>query len=234
MAKKHGKKYRQVKELIDKDFYNLEEAIELLKKTSTTKFDASCEVHFNLGLDPKQAEQNIRTTVDLPHGTGKDIRVIAFVGEENLKSAKNAGAIEAGTNELIEKINKGWLDFDIAVATPDQMKDLGKIAKILGQKGLMPNPKTGTVTPDFEKAIQALKKGKIELRVDKEGNLHNIFGKVSFDEKKLEENLQAVIKKVLESKPSSSKGTYIRSMTITTSMGPGIHIETSTLSKRSV
>lgn len=233
MANKHGKNYRKAKELIEKDFYNVEEAIELLKKTSTTKFDSSCEVHFNLGLDPKQAEQNIRTTVDLPHGTGKDIRVIAFVGEENIKTAKNAGAIEAGTNDLIEKINKGWLDFDIAVATPDQMKDIGKIAKILGQKGLMPNPKTGTVTPDFEKAISALKKGKIELRVDKEGNLHNIFGKVSFDEKNLEENINAIIKKVLESKPSSSKGTYIRSMTLTTSMGPGIHIDTSTLSRKS-
>lgn len=225
MSKQYGKKYREASKLIDKEFYTLSEAIELLKKTSTTKFDAGCEVHFNLGLDPKQADQNIRSTVTLPNGTGKDVTVVAFVGDENVKAAKAAGASEAGTDELVAKIEKGWLNFDVAVATPDQMKSLGKVAKVLGQKRLMPSPKSGTVTPDFEKVISDLKKGKVELRVDKEGNLHNLFGKVSFDDAALLENLKTVIKTVAELKPSSSKGTYIRSIAVATTMGPGIHLE---------
>lgn len=223
----HGKKYQEAKKLIDKEFHTVDEACALLKKTSTTKFDASCEVHFRLGVDPKQADQNIRTTVNLPHGTGKELKVIAFVSEEKAKEAKTAGAVEAGTEELIKKIEGGWLDFDIAVATPDQMKSLGKIAKTLGQKGLMPNPKAGTVGPDASKMIQEVKKGKIELRVDKDANLHNIFGKVSFDEGKLKENLITIIKAVMEVKPSNSKGTYLRSLTVTTCMGPGISLDTS-------
>jgi len=227
MAKRHGKKYLEAKKLVTKDSYTLDEAIELLKKTSTTKFDPSCEVHFRLGLDPKQADQNIRTIVSLPNGTGKDIRVVAFVDEQKVKEAKAAGASEAGTEGLIEKIEKGWLDFDIAIATPDQMKVLGKIAKILGQKGLMPNPKAGTVTTDVTKTIGDLKKGQIELRVDKEANLHNIFGKVSFDADKLKENLLTVIKKVQEVKPSTQKGTYMRNISISTTMGPGITLEVS-------
>ena len=222
---KHGKKYLEAKKLVDKSSYSIEEAVALLKKTSTTKFDASCEAHMNLGVDPKQADQNIRTSASLPHGTGKETRVVAFVNEGQVKAAKAAGAIEAGTEELVKKIEKGWLDFDVAVATPDQMKELGKVAKILGQKRLMPNPKAGTVTPDFEKVIGELKKGKVEIRVDKEGNLHNIFGKVSFDEAKLKENLQAFIKAVLDVKPASSKGSFIRTLTVTTTMGPGIPLE---------
>lgn len=222
---KQGKKYKEALKLIDKEFYTLDEAIELLKKTSTTKFDASCEVHFNMGLDPTQAEQNIRTSVALPHGTGKKIKVVAFVSEDQVKDAIAAGAEVAGTEELVEKIEKGWIDFDVAVAAPDQMKELGKIAKILGQKRLMPNPKSGTVTPDVAKAIEELKKGKVEIRIDKLSNLHNIFGKVSFDDAKLKENLLAIVKAVMDSKPSTSKGTYMRSLTLATSMGPGVPVE---------
>ncbi|MFH1284132.1 MAG: 50S ribosomal protein L1 [Candidatus Peregrinibacteria bacterium] len=225
MEKKRGKKYNEAKKLIEKDLYTLDEAVSILKKTSTTKFDASCEAHFSLGVDPAQADQNVRTSTELPHGTGKDVRVVAFVGDDKVKEATAAGASEAGTEGLIAKIEKGWLDFDIAVATPDQMKSLGKIAKILGQKRLMPNPKSGTVTPDVGKAIEALKKGKVELRIDKEGNLHNIFGKVSFDEAKLKENLAALLKTVIDAKPSSTKGNYIKSITIATTMGPGVHID---------
>lgn len=222
---KRGKKYQEASKLIGKETHTLDEAIELLKKTSATKFDASCEAHFNLGVDPKQADQNIRTTASLPHGTGKDLRIVAFVDEGNIKDAKAAGAMEAGTEDLVKKIEKGWTDFDIAVAMPDQMKFVGKIAKILGQKRLMPSPKTGTVTPDFAKIITELKKGKVEVRVDKEANLHNIFGKVSFDEAKLKENLKILIKTVLDAKPASSKGIYMRSLTVTTSMGPGISLD---------
>lgn len=222
---KRGKKYQDAKKLVSKDSYGVDEAIELLKKTSVTKFDASCEVHFKLGLDPRQADQNIRTSVALPHGTGKDVRIAAFVGEENVKAAKDAGASEAGTEELVKKVEQGWTDFDVAVATPDQMKSLGKIAKILGQKRLMPSPKAGTVTPDFAKTIEELKKGKVELRVDKDANMHNVFGKVSFDDEKLRENLYAVVKTVTDAKPSSSKGTYIKNLTLATSMGPGVPVD---------
>jgi len=223
---KHGKKYVEASKLVDEEtHYKVDEAIELLKKTSTTKFDSSCEVHFNMGLDPTQAEENIRTTVALPNGTGKDVRVVAFVGEDKVKEAKDAGAVVAGTEELVEKIEKGWLEFDVAVAAPDQMKGLGKIAKTLGQKRLMPNPKAGTVTPDVGKTIEALKKGKVEIRVDKQANLHNIFGKVSFDEAKLKENLLAIVKAVMDEKPSGSKGIYMKSCTLTTSMGPGVKVD---------
>ena len=224
---KRGKKYQEAKQLITKEAYTLDEAIELLKKTSVTKFDSSCEVHMKLGVDPKQADQNIRTSVGLPNGTGKDVRVVAFVAEDAIKDAKAAGAMEAGTAELVKKIEKGWTDFDVAIATPDQMKDLAKVAKILGQKRLMPSPKAGTVTPEYVKVIGELKKGKVEIRVDKAANLHNAFGKVSFDGAKLKENLLAILATVLEVKPNSSKGTYVRSLTLTTSMGPGIPVELS-------
>lgn len=220
-----GKKYRDAKALIEKEVYTLNEAMELLPKTSTTKFDASCEIHFHLGVDPKQADQNIRTTAVLPNGTGKDVKIVAFVGEDKIKEAIAAGAAEAGTAELVKKVEGGWTDFDIAVATPDQMKDLSKVAKTLGQKRLMPSPKAGTVTPEFAKAIEQLKKGKVEIRVDKEGNLHNIFGKVSFGGDKLKENIKTIVKTVMDVKPSSQKGPYIRSLTITTAMGPGIHLD---------
>lgn len=222
---KHGKKYREAAKLVEKKAYSLDEAIALLKKTATTKFDSSCELHIKLGVDPKQADQNIRTAVALPHGTGTDVCVVAFVSEEHAKAAKEAGAVEAGTEALIKKIEKGWTDFDVAVATPDQMKELGKIAKTLGQKRLMPSPKAGTVTPDFKKAISELKKGKVEVRLDKDSNAHNIFGKISFEEAELKENFLALMKAIIAVKPSSSKGNYLRSVTVTTTMGPGIHLD---------
>lgn len=227
MSRKHGKKYREAAKLITKEAYSMDEALELLKKTSVTKFDGSCEVHFNLGVDPKQADQNIRTSVALPHGTGKEVRVVAFVGEEKIKEAKDAGAIEAGTEVLIAKIDKGWVDFDVAIATPDQMKDLAKVAKVLGQKRLMPNPKSGTVTTDVSKTIAELKKGKVEVRVDKQANLHNVFGKVSFSEGDLKDNLKAIVKAVMDNKPAGSKGTYIKSLVVTTTMGPGVPVDVS-------
>jgi len=225
MAKK-GKNYKKVLELVDRNkYYSLEEACELLKKTSTTKFDASCELHVKLGVDTKQADQLVRSTVSLPHGTGKDVRVIAFVNDNQVKEAKDAGAIRAGLDELIEEILKGWLDFDIAVASPEVMKNLGKIAKTLGTKGLMPNPKAGTVTPDIGKTIGELKKGRVEFRTDKQGQMHNIFGKVSFSAADLKDNLRTLIKAVVDTKPSGAKGTYIQSLAVATTMGPGIKLD---------
>jgi large subunit ribosomal protein L1 len=223
--KKHGKKYREVKKLVDKPTYEVSEAIALLKKTSPTKFDASCEVHMKLGLDTKQADQLLRGTVVMPNGTGKTVRVIAFVNEAQQANAKKAGAVEAGLEDLIEKITKGWLEFDVAVATPDVMKGLGKIAKTLGQKGLMPNPKAGTVTTDVTKTIGEIMKGKVEFRLDKLANVHNVFGKVSFDPKALEENLKTFLKAIVAAKPTGAKGIFVQSITLTTTMGPGIALD---------
>jgi large subunit ribosomal protein L1 len=229
---KRSKNYKAAKDLLkEKEAYDLDEAISLLLQTAKTKFDSSCEVHMNLGIDPKQADQALRGTMNLPHGTGKKLRVAAFVPEDKVKEAKDAGAIEAGADDLIEKVNEGWSDFDIAVATPDMMKNIGKVAKILGQKGLMPNPKSGTVTPEPGKIIEELMKGKIEYRNDKLGNLHNIFGKVSFGEAKLKENLETYIKKIMEIKPSGIKGTYIKTITLTTTMGPGIKLDVNSVTK---
>ena len=223
--KKHGKKYVAARALVTEPAYEISAAVELLKKTSTTKFDSSCEIHMKLGLDPKQADQLLRGTVVLPNGTGKKVRVIAFVMDSNVNAAKAAGATEAGSEELIEKIVKGWMDFDVAVATPDVMKNLGKVAKILGQKGLMPNPKAGTVTTDVETTINEIMKGKVEFRMDKLANVHNVFGKVSFDTPKLEENLKAFIRAIVAAKPSGSKGIFVRSINVTTTMGPGVPLD---------
>jgi len=226
MEKKHGKKYRNALSKIDiNKLYSIEEACALLKETSTTKFDASTEIHMHLGIDPAKAEELVRNTVALPNGIGKEVRVIAFVSEDKVKEALSAGAIKAGNEELVSEIEKGWLEFDTAVATPDMMKGLGKIARTLGQKGLMPNPKAGTVTTELTKTISEIKKGKVEFRNDKLGNLHNIFGKVSFPADKLAENLKAYLKAVLESKPKDMKGNYVLSVTLTTTMGPAIKID---------
>jgi large subunit ribosomal protein L1 len=225
MSKK-GKKYIAAAELLkEKEFFTVDEAISLLPKTTTTKFDSSCEVHMKLGVDPKHADQAVRSTIFLPHGTGKKAKVIAIVPDDKVKESKDAGAVEVGNADLIDKINGGWLDFDIAVATPDMMKEIGKVAKILGQQGLMPNPKSGTVTPNPGEAIADIMKGKIEFRNDKLANLHNIFGKVSFGEDKLLENLKTYIQAVRDAKPSGVKSVYIKSITISTSMGPGIKID---------
>ncbi len=225
MSKK-GKKYLEKKKLVEaKEFYTLDEAVKLLTEISTTKFDSTCEAHMNLGVDVKHADQQVRATVALPNGTGKETRVIAFVPDAKVKEATEAGAAKAGSDDLIAEIEGGFIDFDIAVATPDMMKNLGKIAKLLGQKGLMPSPKAGTVTPEPGKVIAELKKGRIEFRTDKQANLHNSFGKVSFGADKLKENLVAYYKAVVEAKPAGSKGTYINSLTLTTTMGPGIRVD---------
>ncbi len=224
MVKKHGKKYLAAKAMVTKEIYDVKEAIEMLKKTSPVKFDASVEVHAKMGIDPKKSDQNVRSTVSLPHGTGKTVRVIAFVTEDKAKEAKAAGAIEAGNEELIEKILKGFLDFDVAVASPDMMKSLGKVAKILGQKGLMPNPKAGTVTTEITKTIEQIKKGQVEFRVDKFSVIHNMFGKLSFGEKALEENFLALMKSIMDVKPASVKGTYLQKVSLATTMGPGLTV----------
>ena len=222
---KRGKKYRAAAELLkDKKVCALDEAISLLKQTSLTKFNSSCEIHLRLGVDTSHADQMVRSTVSLPHGTGKEVRVIAFVPENKVQEALGAGAIKAGMEELIDEIQKGFLGFDVAVATPDAMKNLGKIAKILGTKGLMPNPKAGTVTTEINKTISEIKKGKVEFRTDKQGQIHQIFGKASFNESDLKANLIAFIRAIVETKPASVKGTYIRNISVATTMGPGIRL----------
>lgn len=223
---KKSKSLRSAYEKIDAEkSYSASEAVKLMKSLSTVKFDATAEVHFCLGIDPKHAEQQVRSTISLPHGTGKSVRVVVFCGDDKVKAAKSAGAVEAGGTELIDKVAKGWLDFDVAVATPDLMKDLAKIARVLGPKGLMPSPKAGTVTPDVEKSVQELVAGRLEFRNDKHGNVHTVFGKLSFDEKKLSENLEAMIKALQEVKPASIKGNYFKSIVINSTMGAGIKVE---------
>lgn len=225
MSKK-GKKYLEaVKKLEGIGAVSIEEAIKLLKDTTTTKFDSSCEIHMKMGIDPTHADQLVRSTVALPHGTGKTLRVIAFVPEDRVKEAMDAGAIKAGLDDLIEEISKGFLDFDVAVATPDVMKNLGKIAKTLGTKGLMPNPKAGTVTPDITKTISEIKKGRVEYRTDKLAQIHQIFGRVSFSEEQLQANLKVFLKAIIEAKPAAVKGSYINSISLATTMGPGIKLD---------
>ncbi len=223
---KLGKKYKAaVADLKAKEVYGLTEAVELIKKTSGTKFDSSAEIHFNLNIDPKQADQAIRSTIVLPHGTGKKLKIAAVVSDDKVKAAKEAGATAAGLEDLIEEFTKGKFDYDVVVATPDVMKSLSKVAKTLGQKGLMPNPKSGTVTPDIVKAIEELGRGRVELRNDKQGNVHSLFGKVSFKQAELENNLKSILSVIREAKPSGIKGTFIKSITLCTTMGPGIRLD---------
>lgn len=225
---KPGKKYRAAKEKLEGiSSCDLDQAIKLLKETSITKFDSSCEIHMRLGVDPTHADQIVRATVALPHGTGKKTRVVAFVPDDKVKEAKAAGALEAGMEELIEKVSKGFTDFDTAVATPDAMKQLGAIARVLGPKGLMPNPKAGTVTTEVGKTVESICKGRVEFRTDKMGQLHNIFGKVSFSEDQLKENLKTFVKAVQDAKPSVSKGIYMKNISLSTTMGPGVNVDVS-------
>lgn len=222
----HGKKYKAALAKIEPNkLYSLDEAVALVKDISSTKFDSSVEIHLNLGIDPASAEQQLRSTVSLPHGTGKKVRVVAFVTDDKIKEAKDAGAIEAGSEELIEKIEKGWLDFDVAIATPDMMKGMAKIARQLGQAGLMPNPKSGTVTVNVGETVANLLKGQVEFRNDKQGNLHNIVGKISFDAPKLAENIASYLRAVNEKKPASVKGTFMNTMTLCSSMSPAIKMD---------
>ena len=223
---KRSKAYRAAAEKIVEDkAYSPLEAVRLAKTTSVTKYDATVEVALGLGVDPRKADQMVRGTVNLPHGTGKTARVIVFATGEKANEARAAGADEVGGDDLIEKIQKGFLDFDAAVATPDQMGKVGKIARILGPRGLMPNPKTGTVTADVTKAVNEIKGGKVNFRVDKQANLHLVIGKVSFDEKQLLENYAAAMDEVTRAKPATSKGTYLKKVTVSTTMGPGIGVD---------
>ena len=206
--------------------YNLKEAISLMKSFSKTKFDESVDLAINLGVDPKHADQLVRGTVSLPNGTGKDIRVVVLTkDDEKVKQATESGADYAGFEDLFSKIEKGWTDFDVMIATPDIMSEVGKLGKVLGPRGLMPNPKTGTVTNDIVKAISEVKAGKVEFRVDKFGIIHMSIGKLSFEEDKLFENISTCINAIMKAKPTTVKGTYLKKFTISSTMGPGIKID---------
>lgn len=221
MAK--GKRYAEAVKKIDREKeYGLQEAIELVKETASARFDETVELAVRLGVDPKKADQQVRGAVVLPHGTGKTQRVLVFAKGEKAKEAEEAGADYVGAEDLINKVNQGWLDFDVVVATPDMMPQVGKLGKVLGPKGLMPNPKTGTVTLEVAKAVQEIKAGKIEYRLDKAGNIHVPVGKVSFDSDKLRDNINTVLDALLKAKPSASKGTYLRKVALSSTMGPGI------------
>ena len=223
---KRSKAYRSAAEQVDKArLYSPLAAARLAKETSTTKYDATVEVAMRLGVDPRKADQMVRGTVNLPHGTGKTARVLVFANGDKAEAAREAGADFVGSDELLEKVAGGWLDFDSVVATPDMMGKVGRLGKVLGPRGLMPNPKTGTVTMDTAKAVTDIKGGKIEFRVDKHANLHFIIGKASFDEKSLVENYATALDEILRLKPSSSKGRYIEKATLSTSMGPGIPLD---------
>ncbi|OGQ44173.1 MAG: 50S ribosomal protein L1 [Deltaproteobacteria bacterium RIFCSPLOWO2_02_44_9] len=222
-----GKKYNAASAKIEKTrLYSLEEAVKLVPETATAKFDEVVDLAVRLGVDPKQPEQMVRGTVVLPNGTGKKVRVLVFAKGEKEKEAKDAGADFVGGEDIIEKVSKGWLDFDSVVATPDMMGAVGKLGKILGPRGLMPNPKIGTVTFDITKAVKEIKAGKVEFKVDKSGNVHASIGKVSFGVQKLKENLVALLDGIIKAKPSTSKGIYLRSITVATTMGPGVKIDT--------
>lgn len=225
---KTGKKLQDAAKLIDRSKqYEAKEAIELAKKASTVNFDATVEVAFRLGIDTRKNDQQIRGAVVLPNGTGKTQSVLVFAKGEKLKEAEAAGADFVGDAEYIQKIQQGWFDFDVIVATPDMMGEVGKLGRVLGPKGLMPNPKTGTVTFDVTKAVQEIKAGKVEYRADKTGIIHAPIGKVSFDDSKLAENLEAIYDVVQKAKPASAKGTYIKSLNVTTTMGPAVKVDPS-------
>lgn len=225
---KRSKAYRKAAELIDRTkLYTPREAADLAKKTSPTALDGTVEVAMCLGVDPRKADQMVRGTVNLPHGTGKTARVIVFAVGDKAAEAQAAGADVVGSEDLIERIQGGWLDFDAAIATPDQMAKVGRIARVLGPRGLMPNPKTGTVTADVTKAVVDIKGGKINFRVDKAANLHLVIGKASFPIEELVENYAAALDEVLRAKPSASKGRYLKKVFFATTMGPGIPVDPS-------
>ncbi|MBE0426870.1 MAG: 50S ribosomal protein L1 [Nitrospirae bacterium] len=227
-----GKKLISVKEKIEKGKdYSLEDAIKLVKDSSYTKFNETIDLAVNLGIDPRKSEQMVRGTVVLPHGTGKKVRVLVFAKGEKEKEALDAGADYTGAEDIVEKINKGWLDFDKAVATPDVMGMVGKLGKILGPRGLMPNPKLGTVTFDIARAVKEIKAGKVEYKADKAGIVHITVGKVSFDTDKLIDNAKTVIGSILKAKPASSKGKYLKRISISSTMGPGVAVDLASLGK---
>jgi large subunit ribosomal protein L1 len=232
MAKK-GKKYLEAVKLVDSSkAYPVTEAVELAKKASFAKFDTTVEVAFRLGVDPKKADQQIRGAVVLPNGTGKTQRVLVFAKGEKVKEAETAGADYVGDTDYINKIQQGWFDFDVIVATPDMMGEVGKLGRVLGPKGLMPNPKTGTVTFDVTKAVNEIKAGKVEYRVDKAGNIHAPIGKASFEDNKLIENFTTIFDTLMKVKPAAAKGTYMKNVSVTTTMGPGVKVDPSTFNPK--
>lgn len=222
---KRSKRYRQAMEMFDKhQKYELDDAIKILKNFPTTKFDQTIELHFNLGVDPRKADQQIRNSLVLPNGTGQEVRVLVFAEGEKAEEAKAAGADYVGVDEYVEKIQSGWLDFDVAVATPNMMGKIGRLGRVLGPRGLMPNPKVGTVTMDVTKAVTESKSGKVSYRVDKLSNLHIPVGKVSFEADSIKENILAVVAAIIKERPASLKGVFMKSLTITSSMSPGIKL----------
>lgn len=227
---KRGKKYQQVAELIDPDMeYTIEEACDLIKKTSTASFDESVDIDLRLGVDPRHADQMVRGTVSLPHGSGKSVRILALVNEAKQDEAKEAGADYVGLDEYVEKIEGGWADVDIIIATPDVMGKIGRLGRQLGPRGLMPNPKSGTVTMDVAAAVKEFKAGKMDFRVDKAGILHTTIGKASFDASDLRENLRSFLQVIMKMRPASAKGIYIKSAFLSTTMGPSIPISRSSI-----
>lgn len=227
MAKK-GKKYQEAASKVDRtQYHSVEEAIKLAKETSVANFDASVEVAFRLGIDTRKNDQQIRGAVVLPHGTGKSQRVLVFAKGDKITEAEEAGADYVGEADYVQKIQQGWFDFDVVVATPDMMGEVGKLGRVLGPKGLMPNPKTGTVTMDVKKAVEEIKAGKVEYRAEKAGIVHASIGKVSFDEEKLVDNFRTLQDVLAKAKPASAKGTYFKSVAVTTTMGPGVKVDTS-------
>jgi large subunit ribosomal protein L1 len=220
----HGKKYRAVKEKAPGSVVEIEEAIAFLKKNKTGKFDETMELGIRMGVDPKKSENAIRGTVSLPHGTGKNVRVVVFASGSAADAAREAGADEVGNEDLVEKVKGGWTDFDVAVATPEAMKEVRKLGRVLGPRGLMPNPKTGTVTDDTAEAVRQSKAGKVEFRMDRHGNINVPFGKLSFEGEKLAENALAVLGAIRAEKPSGAKGEYIKNCTVTSTMGVGVKV----------
>lgn len=228
---KRGKSFNKAKENLDKEQYSLEEAVSLIKKMSYAKFDETVDLAIRLGVDPKHSDQMVRGTIVLPGGTGKTKKVCVIASGEKIKEAEEAGADFIGGEDMIEKITKGWADFDSVISTPDMMKEVGKLGRVLGPKGLMPNPKSGTVTFEVKKAVQEIKSGRVEFRVDKTAIIHSPVGKVSFSEKKLMDNIQTFLQAIVQAKPASAKGKYVKTIFLSSTMGPSLRISEGILDK---